>query len=412
MVTPVHVLALIPARGGSKSVPRKNIGLFAGHPLVAYSIAAGLQASSVSRVIVSTDDEEIASVARRYGAETPFLRPEALAQDDTLDLPVFQHALRWLEQHEGYRAEVVVQLRPTSPLRPRDLVDRAIALLKEHPQADSVRGVVPSNQNPYKMWRLVDEGGMVPLLKADLHEPYNMPRQKLPMTYWQTGHIDAIRSATIMNQGSLSGQVIWPLLIDPRYTVDIDHPRDWARAEWILASGELDAVLPGRPARPLPSKIALLVLDFDGVMTDDRVWVDADGTESVAAHRGDGMGIAQLMRVGIPAVVLSTETNPVVAARCQKLGLPFVQGVADKRAALVSLMQERGVDPASVVYLGNDVNDVDCFPVVGFAAVVADAHPLAKAEADIVLHRPGGRGAVRELCDRLVGVETSKEAHA
>lgn len=125
MVMPVHVLALIPARGGSKSIPRKNIGLFAGHPLVAYSIAAGLQAASVSRVVVSTDDEEIASVARRYGAETPFRRPEALAQDDTLDLPVFEHALRWLEQHEGYRPEVVVQLRPTSPIRPRDLVDRA-----------------------------------------------------------------------------------------------------------------------------------------------------------------------------------------------------------------------------------------------------------------------------------------------
>lgn len=412
MVMPVHVLALIPARGGSKSIPRKNIGLFAGHPLVAYSIAAGLQAASVSRVVVSTDDEEIASVARRYGAETPFRRPEALAQDDTLDLPVFEHALRWLEQHEGYRPEVVVQLRPTSPIRPRDLVDRAVALLREHPQADSVRGVVPSGQNPYKMWRLADEGGMAPLLKTDLSEPYNMPRQKLPSTYWQTGQIDAIRSATILDQGSLSGKVIWPLLIDPRYNVDIDNPRDWARAEWILAGGELDAVLPGRVPRPLPNKVGLLVLDFDGVMTDDRVWAYADGTESVAAHRGDGMGIARLTRAGIPAVVLSTETNPVVAARCQKLGLPFLQGIADKRAALVSLMQERALDPASVVYLGNDVNDVACFPVVGCAAVVADAHPSAKAEADIILSRPGGQGAVRELCDRLVGVETSKEAHA
>ncbi len=412
MVRPAEVLALVPARGGSKSIPRKNIGLFAGHPLIAYSIAAGLQASSVTRVIVSTDDEEVAEVARRYGAQTPFLRPEALAQDDTPDLPAFQHALRWLDQKEGYRPDIVVQLRPTSPLRPRDLIDRAVALLAEHPEADSVRGVVASAQNPYKMWRLEDDGRILPLLADAPPEAFNMPRQKLPATYWQTGHIDAIRPATILELGSMSGRTILPVMIDPRYSVDIDNPRDWARAEWTLAGGELDAVLPGCTPRPLPSKVDLLVLDFDGVMTDDRVWVDGTGTESVASHRGDGMGIAGLRRAGIPAIVLSTETNPVVAARCLKLDLPFVQGVADKRSALLSVLEERGVNPAAVVYLGNDVNDLPCFPIVGCAVVVGDAHPLAKAAADVILTRPGGQGAVRELCDRLVAVKSREEAHA
>lgn len=412
MVKPAEVLALIPARGGSKSIPLKNIGLFAGHPLIAYSIAAGLQASCVTRVIVSTDDEEIAEVARRYGAQTPFLRPAALAQDDTPDLPAFQHGLRWLDQKEGYRPDIVVQLRPTSPLRPRDLIDRAVALLAEHPEADSVRGVVPSAQNPYKMWRLENDGRILPLLADAPPEAFNMPRQKLPAAYWQTGHIDAIRPATILELGSMSGRTILPVMIDPRYSVDIDTPRDWARAEWFLAGGELDVIRPGRAPRPIPQKVELLVLDFDGVMTDDRVWVDGTGTESVASHRGDGMGIVGLRRAGIPAIVLSTETNPVVAARCQKLDLPFMQGVADKRSALLSVLEERGVNPAAVVYLGNDVNDLPCFPIVGCAVVVGDAHPLAKAEADIVLRRPGGRGAVRELCDRLVGVEKGKEAHA
>src|SRR5512140_1442523 len=123
------VLAIIPARGGSKGIPRKNIRDFAGYPLIAYSIAAGLQAKSVSRVIVSTDDEEIAAVARQCGAETPFLRPAEFAQDTSTDLPLFEHALQWLAEHENYRPEVVVQLRPTSPLRPRDLVDRAVSIL-------------------------------------------------------------------------------------------------------------------------------------------------------------------------------------------------------------------------------------------------------------------------------------------
>ncbi len=114
MVKP-EVLAVIPARGGSKGIPRKNIRQFAGYPLIAYSIAAGLQAEMVTRVIVSTDDEEIAQVSRQFGAEVPFFRPTELAQDNTTDLPVFQHALRWLKEHEGYEPDVVVQLRPTSP---------------------------------------------------------------------------------------------------------------------------------------------------------------------------------------------------------------------------------------------------------------------------------------------------------
>src|SRR5574337_355143 len=149
-----ETLALIPARSGSKGIPRKNIRDFAGYPLVAWSIAAGLQAKSVRRVIVSTDDEEIAAVSREYGAETPFLRPAELAQDKTSDLPVFEHALKWLEEIEGYKPDVVVQLRPTSPIRPRDCVDNAVQILLEHPRADCVRGVVPAGQNPHKMWRI------------------------------------------------------------------------------------------------------------------------------------------------------------------------------------------------------------------------------------------------------------------
>ncbi len=158
-------------------------------------------------------------------------------------------------------------------------------------------------------------------------------------------------------------------------------------------------VRPGPGKRPLPSQVALVVFDFDGVMTDDRVWVDQDGHESVAAHRGDGMGIALLRKAGIPAIVLSTEPNPVVAARCRKLGLPVQQDIQDKAEAVRKLLSERQVDPAQVIYLGNDINDLPCFPLVGCAVVVADAHPEAKVAADLVLEHNGGHGAVRELVD-------------
>ncbi len=186
-----EVLALIPARGGSKSIPRKNIRSFAGHPLIAYSIAAGLAAESVTRVIVSTDDEEIAAIARKYGAETPFLRPAELSQDNTPDLPVFQHALQWLEEHEGYQPEIVVQLRPTSPLRRVWHIDQAVYRLLEHPEADAVRTVCVPFQNPFKMWQIGPDGFMQPLMQTEYQEAYNMPRQLLPEVYWQTGYVDA-----------------------------------------------------------------------------------------------------------------------------------------------------------------------------------------------------------------------------
>ena len=406
-----EVLALIPARGGSKSIPGKNIRLFAGHPLLAYSVAAARQATRVTRVIVSTDDEQIAAVARDYGAETPFLRPGELARDETPDLPVFEHALAWLSAEEGFRPDVVVQLRPTSPVRPPDCVDQAVSTLLAHPKADSVRGVVPAGQNPYKMWRIAHDGQMHPLLEGEFDEAYNMPRQQLPATYWQTGHIDAIRTRTILEKRSMSGATILPLLLDPRYTVDIDNPRDWERAEWLVLHGSLEVVTPGHRRRALPEQVGLLVLDFDGVMTDNRVWVDGQGRESVAAHRGDGWGLARLREAGVEVVVLSTETDPVVAARCGKLGLPVLQGLADKGAALQDLLRDREMEPGRVVYLGNDVNDLPCFPLVGCAVVVADAHPAATAQADLVLGRAGGQGAVRELCDLLLEKGAKREAH-
>lgn len=403
MVKRTEVLAIVPARGGSKGIPRKNIRSFAGHPLIAYSIAAGLQAETVTRVLLSTDDEEIAAVGRRYGAETPFLRPADLAQDRTLDLPVFEHALNWLAEHEGYRPEVVVQLRPTSPIRPVKLVDEAVQLLLQNPQADSVRGVVPAGQNPHKMWRLDEQGGpMQPLLTVEgIAEPYNAPRQALPPVYWQTGHVDAIRPSAILQQNSMSGAAILPVQVEPRYTVDIDNPWDWQRAEWLAWNGGLEMVWPVAH-RPLPEVVALLVLDFDGVLTDNRVWVDETGRESIAANRSDSIGLNRLRADGVQVLVLSTETNPVVAARCRKLNLPVLQGVGDKAEALRSYLQQHGIPAQQTVYLGNDINDLPCFPIVGCAVVVADAQPAAAVQADRVLTQRGGYGAVRELCDQIL----------
>ncbi len=245
------VLAIIPARGGSKGLPRKNILALSGHPLLAYSIAAGKQASRVSRTVCSTDDLEIQQHAQAYGAEVPFLRPSSLAQDRSPDLPLFLHVLEWFEQHQGWKPEIIVHLRPTSPIRFPGQVDEAVELLLTHPEATSVRAVCPAPCTPYKMWRPGEQHNeptvyMEPLLK--LHgttEPFNQPRQDLPMVWWQTGSLDVIRTSTIL-KGSMTGEKILPLVTDQNYAVDIDGELGFRIAEGVMQG--LKCIRPGSPS--------------------------------------------------------------------------------------------------------------------------------------------------------------------
>jgi YrbI family 3-deoxy-D-manno-octulosonate 8-phosphate phosphatase len=405
-------LALIPARGGSKGIPRKNIRSFAGYPLIAWSIAAARQSGLVTRLIVSTDDDEIAAVAREYGAETPYLRPAELAQDKTTDLPVFEHALKWLEDVEGYRPEVVVHLRPTSPFRPPTLVDDAIRILLEHKDSDCVRGVVPAGQNPFKMWRFNgDDKPLNPLVEVDgIPESYNAPRQLLPSVYWQTGHIDAIRVSTITHKQSLTGDAIYPLVIDPRYTVDIDTLADWAKYEALMYGG-LPMVTPGKPPRAMPKNVKLIICDFDGVVTDNRVWTDEKGREAVAASRSDSMHIASLRAQGIETMILSSEPNPVVKARAKKMGVDAIHGVGmqGKGRAMRKVLEQKNINAENVIYIGNDLNDLPCFEIAGWSVAVADAYPEVIRAADHVLTKTGGYGAIRELCEIVLKQLSQKE---
>jgi N-acylneuraminate cytidylyltransferase len=230
-------------------MPRKNIQRLGDHPLIAYSIAASLAANKVERVVVSTDDQEIGEISRAFGAEVPFLRPHHLAEDDTPDLPVFQHALEWFAEHEDYRPDIVLHVRPTSPLRPAGLLDRGIEILLAEPRADSARAVVPSGENPYKMWRPAGDGRIVPLLESEGVEVYNMPRQLLPRTFWQTGHLDVIRVQTILLKRSMTGTFVLPIAMDPDYAIDIDQPRDMERAERLLLEGRLPLISPVMPSK-------------------------------------------------------------------------------------------------------------------------------------------------------------------
>lgn len=233
MKNPLKVLALIPARGGSKSILRKNLYPILGKPLIAYSIEAAKATPSITRVIVSTDDDEIAEVARTYGAETPFMRPAEFAEDNTPDLPVFQHALKWLKENENYEPDLVLHLWPTSPLRNPDDLDQAVRFLSENKEFDSLRSMTTPSQTPFKMWHSID-GIFSPLLEnvyPELYgkgkpQPHASPRQILPPVYVQTGYVAIMRPQKTFFKNSMFGEKVTPFFHDEKLYTEFDSLKD------------------------------------------------------------------------------------------------------------------------------------------------------------------------------------------
>jgi len=228
------IVTVIPARGGSKSLPMKNIMMLNDKPLIQYSIDYSLASELVWKTVVSTDSEEIAEVSRKLGAEVPFIRPDDLAEDLTPDYPVFYHALRKLEELYETRIDILVLLRPTSPLRPDRLIEQSIDLLKKYPDATSVRSVTKIKQHPYRSW--IVEDTYIYGYEKSVNEPYNLPRQLLPPVFYQTGDIETMRRETILS-GSISGEKVVPLIIQPEDMVDIDNIEDMRLAEDKLLNG-------------------------------------------------------------------------------------------------------------------------------------------------------------------------------
>lgn len=217
-----EVLAVIPARSGSKSVIDKNIRLINGKPMIAYSIEHGLKSPSIDRVIVSTDSEIYAAIAKQYGAEVPFIRPAEYATDTALDLDVFKHALSYLKESENYVPDIVVQLRPTYPIRKIQDIENMIKYLKENPEVDSVRCIAPANEIPYKMW-FMDENNILSPVMKEIPECYNMPRQQLPKVYYQNACIDVFRTSVVTQKNSMTGNVIAGYMMEENYDIDTEE---------------------------------------------------------------------------------------------------------------------------------------------------------------------------------------------
>lgn len=225
----MKVLAVIPARSGSKSIPRKNIRELNGKPLLAYSIEYAKKSSIITTVVVSTDSLKFAEIANKFGALTPFLRPDFLAGDLVQDFPVALHALEEMEKHDKIVYDYVVWLRPTSPFRPEGLIEKGLKLLEGNSNATSVRAVTKAKEHPFRQW-VLSSGYIRSFAQRSRREVYNIPRQELPEVYFQTGDIEIVRRETLL-KGSISGDYVLPIYIDQNQVLDIDEESDWNRAE-------------------------------------------------------------------------------------------------------------------------------------------------------------------------------------
>ncbi|MGW6356579.1 cytidylyltransferase domain-containing protein [Streptomyces sp. NPDC055092] len=412
-----RVLAVIPARGGSKGVPAKNLAPVGGVPLVARTVRECRATRLVTDVVVSTDDAAIAAAAREAGAEV-VLRPAAIAGDKSSSEAAVLHALDAHEALQGAAVDVVLLVQCTSPFIVREDIDGVVNAIVEK-GADTALTVAPFHgfvwrdaddepAAPAAVERASVEGGTDTLLApaatsggygVNHDKSFRQMRQDRPQDLLETGAVYAMDASGFREAKHRFFGRTELVRTDPARVLEIDDPHDLSRARALAPL--FDANRPG--SLPTAEDIDAVVLDFDGTQTDDKVLIDSDGREFVTVHRGDGLGIAALRKSGLPLLILSTEQNPVVAARARKLQIPVLHGIDRKDLALKQWCEEQGIAPERVLYVGNDVNDLPCFGLVGWPVAVASAHDVVRGAARAVTTLPGGDGAIREIATWILG---------
>ena len=379
----LRTVAIIPARGGSKGIPRKNLQTVGGVPLVQRAVHAARAAEGIDLVVVSTDDAEIAAVSAAAGARV-IHRPADISGDTASSESAVLHALDELAEN-GERFDVVAFLQATSPFIPSD----ALAAAVRDVHADRADSVFSAFETYGFLWRRGDDGEAIAINHDAAHRPRRQDREPhhLESGAFYVFRADGFRESVHRFFGRIRIAEV------PEWTaIEIDDPQQLDIARALAALHE----------SPSPIPVRAVVTDFDGVHTDDTALIDAHGDERVRVSREDGMGVALLRASGIPLLILSTEVNPVVRARAEKLRVPVLHGIADKEQALRAWAEESGVALSDIAYLGNDVNDLPAMGIVGWPVAVANAHPRVCAAARVILSRTGGNGAVRELIERVL----------
>lgn len=386
----MKILSIIPARGGSKGLPGKNLRPCHGVPLIVHSIRQSLACPLIDRTVVSTDDEAIARVARGHGAQVPFLRPAELARDDSTTESAMEHALDFLEREEGYLPEAILLLQPTSPLRtPGDLIG-AIELF----QNEGAGSLLSVFNNAHFLWSGETRR---PLNYDHNHRPR---RQDKEWELVENGSLYLTRVSTFREAKNRLGGKIAMYVMPAWRSPEIDDQDDLRLVEFQMARLERESR--GRLADRLAA-IRMLVLDFDGVFTDGSVYIDDAGNETVRCSRVDGKGLQLLRESGTKVVVISAEAGGVVEHRCGKLGLDGVHaGIKNKVEVYERIKDEFKMSDAQICFCGDDLQDLELMELAGLGCCPANGVPAVKEAADIVLGERGGEGFIRRVCDLLL----------
>ena len=381
--------AIILARGGSKALPGKNIRNFVGKPLLSWSILQALASKRISTVYVSSDSRGILKVAKCYGAET-ILRPASLSGDQATSESGWLHAIQYIAQASGKLPPVVIALQATSPLRETSDIDGAIKQFEKE-KADSLfSGAVLDD---LCVWS-VEDG----VLKGKTFDPTHRGRRQDRKPYFlENGSIYIFKTSLLQQTGNRLGGKISRFTMPYWKSFEIDDVDTFEICETFYQKKLHTAQTTLKAFRP-----ELIVYDFDGVMTNNRALLMQDGCEGVWVNRSDGWGVQQLKKAGYLQVILSTETNPVVAARAKKMKIKVIQGSVDKAKCLKKYCDKKKIKLNKVLYVGNDINDFDAMKIVGLSVATADAHPKVLQIAGYVTRAKGGDGVLRELSESIL----------
>lgn len=384
-----NIVAIIPARGGSKGIPDKNLQHVGGIPLLVRTIHALQLSSRVAAVYVSTDSESIARLASAYGASV-IMRPSDLSSDSASSESALLHAIEEINSKGQYPTSIVFA-QCTSPFTESADVDGIVKLLDNHDCALTV------TDNHAFIWRSSAEGSAIGIN----HNPIErLPRQMLPAEYRETGALYAFNTIGFKSAKHRFFGKIGMFNVPNVRSMEIDEPHD------LVLANQMSTISGIVPTRETLRTIKAVIFDFDGVITNNLVHLDENGTETVVCSRSDGMGIQMLRDAGIQMLILSKERNRVVTSRGKKLEVEVIQGCNNKRGRLVGWLTDHNLRPSEVIYMGNDINDYECMEYVGLSVAPADAHPAIDAATMWKMNAKGGYGAVRELADALLLSQT------
>jgi N-acylneuraminate cytidylyltransferase len=378
-------IAIIPARGGSKGIPNKNLQTVGGVTLLARTISACLQSASITSVYVSTDSDEIAAVASSCGAQV-IHRPASLSGDHASSESALLHALDEIEKQSSLPQNVLFA-QCTSPFILHADIDGVLGLLQNHDSALTV------THNHAFIWRRDRSGNAIGI---NHDSAIRLPRQQLDPEYKETGAVYAMNVEQFRKSGHRFFGRIGMYEVPAERSMEIDELEDLRLANVLELQGK------SLPSAESLRAIKAIVFDFDGVMTDDQVYITETGEEMVMASRSDGMGISALKSAGLKLLILSKERNPVVAKRAEKLQIEVIQSCDNKLEALTEWLSKNQLPLSECAYVGNDINDLQCMKAVRLAIAPVDAHPLAGQAAHWRLTRAGGKGAIRELSDAII----------